>query len=407
MKSILDNSGFTTIEAAASAPADRAPGRNFTLPLIFTLASRNLFQDRLRFIATIVGIVFSIVLVTIQLGLFLSFERMVTTMIDHSPADLWIVPQGTKCFEDPSLLDAKDRTRALAITGVAGATPIVIGFTEWTVPSGGTTPVFVIGSADDGTGLQPWNIVQGNLSALANPRAIAIDKTYFSRLGISAIGEDVDIRDQKAHVEIVTNGIRSFTTTPYIFAPLTRAENYIGTPPGKISYLLIHLAPHADIEAVQKKLQASLPKVEVLRPEEFSSRSRAFWLFGTGAGAALFAGALLGAIVGTVIVAQTLYSSTKDHLSEFATLRAIGSSSRYILKVIIVQALLSAVIAFAIAASMGLIIVASTENSALPIVMTPSLTAGLFALTITMCVASAMAAIIQVIHIDPVTVFKQ
>ena len=45
---------------------------------------------------------------------------------------------------------------------------------------------------------------------------------------------------------------------------------------------------------------------------------------GTGAGAALFAGALLGVIVGTVIVAQTLYSSTKDHLSEFATLRAMG-----------------------------------------------------------------------------------
>ena len=78
-------------------------------------------------------------------------------------------------------------------------------------------------------------------------------------------------------------------------------------------------------------------------PAEFRERSRQFWLFGTGAGAALFAGALLGVIVGTVIVAQTLYSSTKDHLNEFATLRAIGSSRKYIYKVIICQALLSAV----------------------------------------------------------------
>ena len=85
---------------------------------------------------------------------------------------------------------------------------------------------------------------------------------------------------------------------------------------------------------------------EVLTPEEFRLRSRSFWLFGTGAGAALFAGALLGIIVGTVIVAQTLYSSTKDHLNEFATLRAIGSSSIYIHKVILLQALLSAVIGF-------------------------------------------------------------
>ena len=60
---------------------------------------------------------------------------------------------------------------------------------------------------------------------------------------------------------------------------------------------------------------------------------------------------LLGVIVGTVIVAQTLYSSTKDHLNEFATLRAIGSSRTYIHKVIICQALLSAVIGFGVAAA--------------------------------------------------------
>src|SRR6202034_4564334 len=123
----------------------------------------------------------------------------------------------------------------------------------------------------------------------------------------------------------------------------------------RVSYLLVHVAPGTDIAGVRTRLLASLSKVEVLTPSQFSSRSRAFWLFGTGAGAALFAGALLGAIVGTVIVAQTLYSSTKDHLNEFATLRAIGSSSGYINKVIICQALLNSVIGFAVAAGIGLV----------------------------------------------------
>src|SRR5580658_8621394 len=103
------------------------------MSLIFRLASRNLLQDRLRFTATVVGIVFSMVLVTIQMGLFLSFERMVTTMIDHAPADLWIVPLGTKCFEDLSLLDEHDRDRATAVPGVTEVIPVVIGFTAWTV----------------------------------------------------------------------------------------------------------------------------------------------------------------------------------------------------------------------------------------------------------------------------------
>ena len=95
----------------------------------------------------------------------------------------------------------------------------------------------------------------------------------------------------------------------------------------------------------------------MLTPAEFRDRSRSFWLFGTGAGAALFAGALLGVIVGTVIVAQTLYSSTKDHINEFATLRAIGSSRGYIYKVIIWQALLNAVIGFSLAALIGCVVV--------------------------------------------------
>jgi len=69
------------------------------MPLVFTLAFRNLFHDRLRFIATVIGIVFSIVLVTVQMGLYLGFGRMVTTMIDHTSADLWVMARGTSALQ--------------------------------------------------------------------------------------------------------------------------------------------------------------------------------------------------------------------------------------------------------------------------------------------------------------------
>jgi putative ABC transport system permease protein len=377
------------------------------MSLVLKLASRNLLQDRLRFVATIIGIVFSIVLVMIQMGLFLSFERMVTTMIDHAQADLWVVPFGTKCFEDPSLLDEQARTQALAVPGVEEAIPVVIGFTDWSVPGGGTTPVFVVGSSVSAYGLHPWNFVKGNLADLSVPHAVAVDQTYFSRLGVTQIGDSTEIREQKAEVAAITNGIRSFTTTPYVFTTLDRAQAYTASPPNKVSYFLVRVAPGADAAGVRQQLLAHLSKVEVLTPAEFRERSRAFWLFGTGAGAALFAGALLGSIVGTVIVAQTLYSSTKDHLREFATLRAIGSSSMYIHKVIICQALISAVVGFSLAAGIGLIIVKSTAETALPIVMTPELTLGLFLLTVLMCVVSAVSAIVQVLRIDPAAAFQQ
>jgi putative ABC transport system permease protein len=377
------------------------------MSLIFRLSWRNLFHDPLRLIATVIGIVFSIVLVTVQMGLFLSFDRMVTTMIDHSPADLWIVPLGTKCFEDPSLVDERERFRALSIAGIMDALPIVIGFAQWRLSSGGTTPVFIVSSDARVSGLHPWNLVEGSLADLAVPGAVAIDQSYFDRLGTKGLGARAEIRDQKVEVTAVTKGIRAFTTTPYVFTSLDQARAYVGTPPNKATYFLLRLAPNADVESVRSRLRTTLSESEVLTPSEFRSRSRSFWLFGTGAGAALFAGALLGFIVGTVIVAQTLYSSTKDHLTEFATLRAIGSSSGYIHKVIICQALLSAVIGFCIAAGIGLIIVDATAESALPVLMTPLLTVGLFMLTVVMCVLSATFAIVQVIRIDPAVVFAR
>jgi len=66
---------------------------------------------------------------------------------------------------------------------------------------------------------------------------------------------------------------------------------------------------------------------------------------------------------------QTLYASTKDHLGEFATLRAIGSPRGYIYRVILFQALLSAIIGFAIANSAGAVLAHLSTHSALPVVL--------------------------------------
>src|SRR5260370_19449500 len=227
------------------------------MSLISRLASRNLLHDRLRFVATVVGIVFSIVLVTVQLGLYLGFGRIVTTMIDHASADLWIMPLGTKCFEDPSTLDARKRFQALSINGVAQATPVVIGYAEWRIPAGGTFPVFIVGSDLRAGGLLPWNLVGGSFDALAIPGAVAVDRSYFNRLGISGIGASAEIRGQKVEVRAVTKGIRSFTTTPYVFTTLDRARAYTGVPANKATYFLVRVSPGADVDSVRRRLKAN------------------------------------------------------------------------------------------------------------------------------------------------------
>src|SRR5215470_1145417 len=378
------------------------------MPLVFTLAARNLFHDRVRFVATLIGIVFSLTLVTGQLGLFLGFERMVTAMIDRAHADLWIAPLETKSFEATALLDGRERFQALPIEGVREVIPVMIGFAYWRKPNDGSlTPVFLIGVQSGSGGLQPWSVIEGQPDDLSTPDAVAIDQSYFERLGIARIGEYAEIADQKARVAVVTQGIRSFTTTPYVFMSVVRARSYMKAPPSSATYFLVRLAPGANVEAIRSQLVAELPGSEVLTSDEFRRRSRSFWLFGTGAGAALFGSALLGVVVGTVIVGQTLYSSTKDHLIEFATLRAMGSSRGYIYTVILCQAVLSATIGFSVAALVGVGLAHASAGTALPIVVTPALIISLFVLTVVMCAVSAISAIVVVTRVDPVTVFAR
>ena len=375
--------------------------------MILTLAMRNLFHDRIRLIVTVVGILFAIVLVAIQLGVYVGASKIIVAMIERANGQLWVAAYGTKSFEESGTLQGQERYAALSTPGVKAAIPIVASFSRWKRPDGGRQLCVIVGTDPADGGLAPWNIVEGDLSTIKLPNGVAVDKSYFETLDIDGLGATAEVNNERVRVTALTHGIRSFTTTPYIFTTLNRGRSLLNMPKNSASYYLIQLEDGADLNAVRAELQRRLPDAEVLTNPEFRSRSLTKWLFGTGAGAALIGGALLGILVGTVIVAQTLYSSTKDHLNEFATLRALGSSSGYIHKVILTQAFLSAVIGYVLGMAIALAVIMASQNTALPIIMTPALAAGLFILTLFMCAISAVSAIMKVTRIDPAMVFAR
>jgi Barrel-sandwich domain of CusB or HlyD membrane-fusion len=163
----------------------------------------------------------------------------------------------------------------LSIEGVTEVDPILISFAQWRMPDGGASPVLVIGSDLRGGGLLPWNVVEGSVAALSIPDAVAADRTYLDRLGVKGLGDAGEMRDRRAEIRAITKGIRSFTTTPYIFTQLERARAYTGTPHSKVTYLLVHLAPHTDVERVRKQLQSVLAKTQVLLGDLSGLRVRA------------------------------------------------------------------------------------------------------------------------------------
>lgn len=387
----------------AGAPAV-GPKRIWMAP---KLAYRNLFHDHVSLAVTLVGIVFSVLLVAIQCGLYIGSENTIARVLDQVRGDLWIVPFGTKSFDDPSLLDGREKYAAMAVPGVAAVEELVIGYAAWRRPQGGTKAALLVGSDWTNGGFAPWNLIEGNLDEIAAPGGVAIDKSYFEDLGITELGGAAELNKTKIRVAAVTRGVRAFTTLPFVFTTLARARAFTGASHEQASYVVARLAPEADVEEVRAALKSRLRDAEILTQPEFRKRSTDYWLFKTGAGMALINGAALGIIVGVVIVAQTLYASTKDHLNEFATLRALGASAGYIHRVIIAQAIMSGVIGYAFGIAMSLIFIWWMKDSTLNVVMTGNLALALFGLTLLMCAIAAVSAIYKVTRIDPAGVFSR
>lgn len=404
------------MELAATAPAlakartaksPRPRSGKRTVPMVVKLAYRNLFHDRLSFFVTVVGIMFSVVLVAVQSGIYLGSANKIAAIIDAAPADLWVVPLGTKSYDDPSFLSGRERYMALSAPGVANSEDMLVSFARWRKPLGGETTVLLIGTAGESPKALPQNITDGSREALEAPNTVAIDRSYFNDLGVSQLDDVAELNGTTVKLVAITKRVRSFTTLPFVFTSLEESRRLAGANQDQASYQRVTLLPGANIETVRKEIETRLPDTEVLTQAQFRTRSQDYWLKQTGAGAALDAGKLLGLIVGIVIVAQTLYSSTKDHINEFATLRALGAGAGYIVKVILIQAILSGLIGYTLGMSLALIAIQAAQDTKLTIIMTTPLAVQLFAITIGMCIFAATSAIIKVVRIDPAVVFSR
>ena len=246
----------------------------------------------------------------------------------------------------------------------------------------------------------------GSVDALRGEDTILIDDVYKDKLGVSQIGETVEIFGRRVRIVGFTHGIRSFTTAPYIFTNFKNAQNYMRLAADETVFILVKAAPGADLTAIKQAIARDIPSVDSFTNQEMLDKTRTYWVFGTGAGTTTLMGAVLGLLVGTVIVAQTIYSATIDHIREFGTLKAMGATNATIYRVILIQAMLAAVMGYAIGISIGLLISHGSLDGAVPILLPLPIAAGIFALTVVMCAVASLLSIRKATTIDPAMVFR-
>ncbi len=380
--------------------------------MAFILAFRNLVHDKTRLAATLAGLTFAVVLVGVQLGLYLGVRKIITDMIDHTAAQLWIVPFGTQSIEDSfPLLGDHERHEALATPGVERIMPLVVSFADWDRPDGGITHVVVVGSDAEDGGLAPWNLRSGDWTDIKSFNGVGIDRTYLAELGVAGVGSHAGIdfgsQSHSLRVKALTEGIRSFTQAPYVFTTNARARNFFGVPNDKSTFFLVKTSQQADLARIQKEIGARLSNLEVLTSAEFRRRSLSHWLFRTGVGVALIFGTILGVVIGAVIEAQTLYSATLDHIKEFAVLRMLGSSAGYIYRIIVAQASLISFAGFALGALCVVLVDRLSQQTALPMVVPPSLFLAMLIASLAIGAFSAIIAVLKVLRVDPAAVLMR
>ena len=376
------------------------------LPGTSMLAWRNLAHDRARFVGTLVGIVFAVVLMGAQMGLLVGFAQTASTLIDHADADLWISSVGTTNVDIAAPLPLRFRHLALEVPGVAEAAPYMVQFAFWKKPTGGNESVIMVGTDLSSARGGPWSIAQGTTADLAQDGAVILDRLYLAKLGIAKVGDSVEINSKRARVVGITTGIRTFTQSPYVFATHAAAQRFTFLADDQTTYVLVKLGPGANAQEVRDALQARIgARAKVWTKAEFSAQTQRYWLITTGAGAALLLAASLGLVVGIVIVGQTLYATTVDRLPEYATLRALGAPRRYLYAVILKQAAISAVLGYALGLVACFALAFAMRDGNIALNLPPWMLGVLAALTAAMCAAGSVVSIRRVTRIDPTSVF--
>ena len=370
------------------------------------LALRNLFHDKVRLVVTLTGVVFALVLMAVQSGIFLGFITMISGVVDHSGADLWVATRGLQNWDMPQAFSEHKLYQVKAVPGVRDAQKVIVTGVNWKKPDGGLEGAEVVGFDPDGAMVGPWNLTEGRLSDLKLADAVIIDELFREKLGVTHLGQAVEINGFRARIVGFTRGIRSFTTNPFVFTTFKNALNYSALRQNQTMYVVVRLQPGADPEAVKRSLRARIANIDVFTAAELSHKTQLYWMMMTGACMTLAVAALLGLLVGIAIVAQTIYATTMDHLRDFGTLKAMGASNGYVYGVILYQAVYSAVIGYAIGMAISMGCAYLSRNAFVGIVVNWQLAIGLLAVTVAMCMGSAVVSINKVMRVDPAMVFK-
>jgi putative ABC transport system permease protein len=396
------------------------------------LAWAQLSHQKVRLLVATTGVCFANILMFTQIGLLAMLTDGTTKLHESLGGDLVLVSSFS-----PSLLFRISFPRAYlyqasAVEGVAAIAPLYLDRANWVDPAqltpensipstkpkaprrrgffGNEVRVIAVNPAQS-----PFNLPEVNrqLTKLRAPDAVLFDRFSQASLGeIPAL-----LRDRSEVMTIMENrrvyvvGLFNMGSTlndkgNVIISDWDYARRYGEESLEQVRLGVISLEKGADIAIVRQRLQASLPDdVSILTREELMEKEGEFY-GSQPEGVILKFGTIVGFVVGIIVIYQVLYTDISEHLSEYATLKAMGYSDLSLLLVVLGEALILGIMGFipSYFASLGIYHLLVTLTR-IPLVMKTSVVVNVFLLTTIMCAVSGAIATRKLRSADPADVF--
>ena len=382
-----------------------------SLPRI-PLAWYNLRHDRPRLLVAVAGVTFAVLLMFMNLGFLGALVSTTTNFYDEFNGDIFLISPQSLEISSTKAFPRERLYQAAGIEGVRQTMPLYAEYALWKNPETSLSRalfVYAFNPSDPVFLMPELNTVEGK-RALQQPNSAFIDRRSRPEFGPQTVGLETEA--DRRRITIVGQydlGGGFAADGTLIMSDQNFRRYFTPRPLDQVNLGLVLLEPGADAQRVKAALQAQLPAdVEVYTKAEIILKESQFWIQTTSIGFIFGLGVVVSFVVGTVIVYQILYTDIRDHLREYATLKAIGYSGGYLFKTVIQEAILLALMGYVpgLALALGLYGLAYNATAGtLPMQMTLFRVVFVFMLTVSMCALSGLISVRKAVTADPAEVF--
>ncbi|MEM6716374.1 MAG: ABC transporter permease DevC [Cyanobacteria bacterium P01_C01_bin.147] len=374
------------------------------------LALLNLLHERTRLIVAIAGVAFAVLLIFMNLGFQGALLTSTVTFYEQLDADIFLTsPQSLEI----SSTKAFPRTRLNQIAGLEGVErvmPLYLEYLLWRNPDTRLTrAMFVFGiNPQDPVFRMPELQTQTAQAILQQPGTVFIDRLSRAEFGPQTTGLETEAGRRRVTIGgQYTLGGGFAADGTLIMSDQNFVRFFNPRPFSQINLGLIQTAPGANVEAIAATMHQLLPAdVQVMTRREIIQNDLQFWLQTTAIGFIFTLGVIVSFIVGTVIVYQILYTDIRDHMKEYATLKAMGYSGGFLFGIVLQEAVILAMAGYVpgLIVAIGLYRL-TREATNLPMMMSPTRLILVLMLTVIMCGLSGLISVRRAVATDPAEVF--